>query len=202
MKKMLIIVMLGCSLPILSHAQEFHPGIKGGLNLTNLYIDDVTDENARVGFHAGVFGKWTVGDVFGIQPELLYSTKGTKAEYDIAVFEGENKFNLHYLDVPVLAVFALGENFEIHAGPYFSYLLGANVSTDGDLGEGVDELDRDHFSDADIGLAGGVAFGSEQAKFGIRYNYGLKEIADSDAARTFLGDAKNSALQLYVSFGL
>lgn len=202
MKKILMIAILGCSLPLLAKGQEFQSGIKGGLNLTNLYIDDVTDENARVGFHAGVFGKWTIGNVFGIQPEVLYSTKGTKAEYDIAILEGENKFNLHYIDVPVLAVFTLGEKFEIHAGPYFSYLLGANVSTDGDLGEGVDELDRDHFSNADIGLSGGVAFGSEQTKVGVRYNYGLKEIADSDAARTFLGDAKNSVLQLFVSFGL
>lgn len=201
MKKMLMIVMIGLSLPFVSKAQEFHGGLKGGLNITNLYIDDVTDENARVGFNAGVYGKWTLGDVIGIQPELLYSTKGTKAEYDVAVFEGENKFNLHYLDIPVLAVFSLNEHFEIHAGPYFSYLLGASVSTEGDLGDDVDQLDRDNFSEGDFGLAGGVAFGSEEAKIGVRYNYGLKEIADSDAAREMIGDAKNSALQIYVSFG-
>jgi len=200
MKKILIVAIV-CSFPFFAQAQEFHAGVKGGLNLSNLYIDEVTDENARIGFHAGVFGQWELSEVFGIQPEVLYSSKGAKAEYDIAIFEGENKFNLNYIDVPVLAVFKIGENFEIHAGPYFSYMLGANVSTDGELGEGVDELDKDNLSETDFGLAGGVAFGSEQTKVGLRYNYGLVEVADSDAARTLLGDAKNSALQLYVSFG-
>jgi hypothetical protein len=199
MKKILIAVV--CSLPLFAQAQEFHGGIKGGLNLTNLYIDDVSDENARLGFNAGVFGQWELAEAFGIQPEILYSSKGAKAEYDIVGFEGENKFNLSYIDVPILAVFKIGESFEIHAGPYFSYLLGANISTDGDLGEGVDEVDKDNLSETDFGLSGGVAFGSEQTKVGLRYNHGLKEVADSDAARTLLGDAKNSALQLYVSFG-
>jgi hypothetical protein len=200
MKKMLIVAVV-CSLPFFAQAQEFHGGVKGGLNLTNLYIDDVSDEHARLGFHAGVYGQLELGDAFAIQPEILYSSKGTKAEYDIVGLDGENKFKLNYLDVPVLAVFKIGESFEIHAGPYVGFLLNSKVSTDGDLGENEDAVDKDNLSDVDFGLSGGVAFGSEQAKLGLRYNYGLVEVADSDAARTLLGDAKNSALQLYVSFG-
>ena len=197
----MLIVAVVCCLPFFAQAQEFHGGVKGGLNLTNLYIDDVSDENARLGFNAGVFGQFELAEAFAIQPEILYSTKGTKAEYDIVGLEGENKFKLSYIVVPVLAVFKIGESFEIHAGPYVSYLLSSKVTSDGDLGDYSDGVDKDNLSEFDFGLSGGVAFGSEQAKVGLRYNYGLAEVADSDASRSLLGDAKNSALQLYVSVG-
>ena len=93
MKKMLIIAAV-CSLPLFAQAQEFHGVVKGGLNLTNLYIDEVSDEKARLGFNAGVYGQLELGEAFAIQPEILYSTKGTKAKYDIVGLEGENKFKL------------------------------------------------------------------------------------------------------------
>lgn len=60
-------------------------GIKGGLNVSNLFIDNVTDENARLGFHVGLFGQIFSSDVFAIQPELLYSTKGSKAHYSVVL---------------------------------------------------------------------------------------------------------------------
>jgi hypothetical protein len=57
-------------------------GIKGGLNVSNLYVDDVDDENARFGFNVGLYAQLFSSEVFAIQPELLYSTKGTKTTYD------------------------------------------------------------------------------------------------------------------------
>ncbi|MBA4058683.1 MAG: PorT family protein, partial [Marivirga sp.] len=60
---------------------QMRAGVKGGLNVSNLYIDDIDDENARYGFNVGVYGQVFSTDVFAIQPELLFSTKGSKAEY-------------------------------------------------------------------------------------------------------------------------
>src|SRR5690349_11177041 len=57
-------------------------GIKGGVNLTNLYVNDVKDENMKVGFNAGVFAKVPMSRVVSLQPELLYSQKGSKITYD------------------------------------------------------------------------------------------------------------------------
>src|SRR5687768_1781133 len=95
-----------------SAVAQMRAGIKGGLNVSNLYIDEVDDENARYGFNVGVYGQLFSSDVFAIQPELLFSTKGTKAEYGGNVFDQTIKFNLNYLDLPVLAVFKLGESAE------------------------------------------------------------------------------------------
>jgi hypothetical protein len=175
-------------------------GIKGGLNVTNLYVDEVDDENPRYGFHIGVYTQLFKSDVFAIQPEILYSTKGTKVEDD----DGSADFNLNYIDIPILAVIKLGDAAEIHVGPYFGYLLNANIDIDADgpLGFDDDELDRDDFKSWDYGLSAGVGFNVGAVQIGARYNYGLQKIADGDSEfwEGVLGDSKNSNAQVYVSF--
>src|SRR5687768_1448547 len=177
-------------------------GIKGGLNVSNLITDEVTDKNARYGFHAGIYGQLFANEGFAIQPELNFSTKGNKVSTEFGVIDQETKFNLSYLDVPILAVFKLGNAAEIHAGAYWAYLVGANIDTDGDLGDGFVDLDRDNFDDWDYGLVGGVGFNLSHVQIGARYNYGLNTIARSSGAKALLGSAKNSVGQIYVAFNL
>ncbi|MFZ6011615.1 MAG: porin family protein [Bacteroidota bacterium] len=177
-------------------------GIKGGLNMSNLYSKTVTDEDARFGFHAGFFGQLFASDAFAIQPELNYSTKGNKVITEFGIIDQETKFNLSYLDVPVLAVFKLGDAAEVHAGAYWAYLLGANIDTDGDLGDDFREFDRDNFDNWDYGLVGGIGFNLGGAQLGVRYNYGLNEIARSSGAKRMLRNSKNSVAQLYLAFNL
>lgn len=183
-------------------AQEMRGGIKGGLNLSTLYIDDVKDENVRVGFSAGIFSQLPITENFAIQPELNFSTKGSKATYDNVIFQGESKFNLSYLDLPVLATFKLGDDADIHVGPYFGYLVGVSTSSDGTFGETYTELDRDDYQKWDYGLAAGIALNFHPMSIGVRYNYGLNKIADSDNAQDQIGDAKNAVGQVYVAFDL
>lgn len=176
-------------------------GIKGGLNASNLYIDNVTDENARVGFNVGLFGQPISSEALALQIELLYSTKGSMAQYS-GLIKQEIKYNLNYLDLPVLAVIKLGDAGEIHLGGYASYLLNANVSYKGDLVNGVDKIDKDNLKSYDYGLVAGLGINFGNVQVGARYNYGLVKIAESNAARAVLGDAKNSFVQFYASFNL
>ena len=178
-------------------------GIKGGLNVSNFTSgEQISDKNARFGFHAGVFGQLFVNEGFAIQPELNYSTKGNKTTIEYGVIDQETKFNLQYLDMPVLAVFKLGNAVEIQAGPYWAYLLGANIDTDGDLGDDFVQLDRKNFDNWDYGLAGGIGFNLGNVQLGARYNYGLNKIANSEGAKRILGGAKNSVGQIYLAFNL
>lgn len=174
-------------------------GIKGGLNVSNLYVDDVNDENARLGFNAGFYGQILSSEVFAIQPELLFSTKGSENEYGGRLFDQTVRYNLNYIDLPVLAVFKLGESAEIHAGGYASYLIGANIEYDGDLANDIDELDRDEFKSYDYGLVGGFGLNFGAVQIGARYNYGLVKIAESGAARNAIGNSKNSVAQIYLA---
>ena len=114
----------------------------------------------------------------------------------------ESNFNLNYIDIPVLMVFKLGEVAEIHAGAYWAYLLSAEIrNNDRNPDNEFTTQDRDNFDDWDYGLVGGIGFNlGEGAQLGVRYNYGLNEIADSRGARRVFGNSKNQVAQLYLAF--
>lgn len=194
-----LVVLVSCTFNQ-SYAQSTgRAGIKGGLNVSNLYIDQVNDENARIGAHFGLYAQVFSSDVIALQTELLFSTRGSLGTYT-GFFNQEIKYNLSYIDLPVLAVIKVGENVEFHAGAYGSYLIGANISYEGDVANGVDEIDRDQLKSYDYGLAAGVGINVGAVQIGMRYNYGLVEIADSQNSRALLGDAKNSCAQLFAAF--
>lgn len=180
-------------------------GVKGGLNLSNLYINDVNDEKAKWGFHAGIWAKVPIGEFFAIQPELLWSSKGTTlASYNNIPFtqDGQIRFNLNYVDLPVLASLTLGP-ISLQAGPYISYLVNANVKNlreDMTTGTAVD-LDRSDFYSVDYGLSGGIALDIKGFQLGARYNHGLREVGKSDIAGQLTTNSKNAVAQVFVAIG-
>lgn len=186
-----------------AEAQYARAGIKGGLNLSNLYVNEADDDNARIGWHAGLYGQIFASEAFAIQPEVNFSTKGTGVtRVDATSAKYESNFNLNYIDIPILAVFKLGRAAEIHVGPYWSYLLHAEIrNNDRDPNNEFDTIERDNFDDWDYGLVGGIGFNLGQgAQLGVRYNYGLNEIADSAGARRLFGNSKNQVAQVYLAF--
>ena len=180
-------------------------GIKGGVNLTNMYVKDVSDENMKVGFNAGFFAKLPVTRGFSIQPELLYTSKGAKETYNNFVEgKGEYRFNLNYIELPVLAVFNVAKNFNVHVGPYVSYLAAANIKDlkdDGTIHD-IKDLDAENFNRFDYGVAGGLGIDISNFTLGARYNYGFREIGKSGSLSGQLTkDSKNSAISLYIGIG-
>jgi hypothetical protein len=177
-------------------------GVKGGINVSNLSVDNANEQNARIGYHAGLYGQIMSSETFALQLELLYSTKGSREQYSSGSLNQEINYNLGYIDLPVLGVFKLGRQAEIHVGGYASYLLNANVSYKGDLASGADDINKDNLKSYDYGLTGGFGFNFRKSvQVGARYNYGLVKIADSDSAKMILGnDAKNSVAQVYLAF--
>jgi Outer membrane protein beta-barrel domain len=179
-------------------------GLKGGLNASSLFYDNqgVNNKHERIGFHAGVFTQIPAGEFFAIQPELLYTTKGASADYNIVGFNGTNTFKLNYAELPVLATFKLGQAVELQAGPYVSYLLNSNLTSNGDFGTGRGAINRDNFNKVDYGIAGGLNIYFGKAFIGARYEQGLQRIANSGAAQTLLGNAKNGVGLLSVGFSV
>lgn len=182
-------------------------GLKAGLNLANLYVDEVDDESFKVGFNAGMYAKLPVTRGLSIQPELIYSNKGAKVTYDTRVpllggEEGEYRFNLHYVELPVMAVINIVQNFNIHAGPYVSYLAAANITRLNDDNEvsRVADLKADNFNRIDYGLAAGVGLDFQNLTIGARYNYGLREIGESGFSGEITKNSKNSVLNVFLGF--
>ena len=70
-------------------------GVKGGVNFTNPHSNDFADAHLKVGFNAGFYAKIPIVTGVSIQPELLYSLKGSKLDYNnILQGTGEYRFNL------------------------------------------------------------------------------------------------------------
>jgi len=178
-------------------------GIKGGLNLSNLYVDNASDEHVKVAGNIGLFAKLPIARGVSIQPELLYTSKGAKTTYNNVVQgSGEYRFNLNYVELPVLLVFNVVKNFNIHAGGYAAYLTSANVKNlrDGTI-QGFTDLNADSFNRVDYGLIGGIGVDIDRFTIGARYNYGLRQVGQSgNLAGDLTRNSKNSVASLYIGF--
>jgi Outer membrane protein beta-barrel domain len=176
-------------------------GIRAGVNLTNLYVDDVDDENMKVGLNAGVYAKLPVTKGISIQPELNYSSKGAKLTYNnILQGKGEYRYNLNYIELPVLAVFNVGKNFNLHAGGYAAYLVDANIKDLNDDGtvQGIADFNTDNFNRFDYGVVGGLGFDIQNVTLGARYNYGLNEIGEKGLSGQLTKNSKNAGFNFFI----
>lgn len=177
-------------------------GIRGGVNLSNLYVNEADDEHMKAGLNAGVFLKLPLANGVALQPELSYSGKGSRIAYNSILGSGAFRFNLNYVELPVLFVFNIGKAFNIHAGGYAAYLTGANIKSvddDGSMDE-IASFDADDFNRMDFGVSGGIGLDIDKFSIGARYNYGLKEVG-KDLSRAVLGNTKNNAVNLYIGIG-
>ncbi len=204
-EKFIFVLLIGLLVSLSTNAQS-KTGLKLGASFTNLYVDQVDDANMKIGFNAGLFHREYIAKIFGIQPEILFSQKGSSVRYEGGLLSGSGtyRYNLNYLEVPVLALVKLG-NFYVSAGPYAGLLLSVNikdVDDDGDIQE-IEELDRDDFNTVDYGVAVGAGFDFDGGTFGLRYNYGMKELGkEGTFAGEAINNAKNSALQLFIGLDL
>lgn len=197
-------------------AQSDNPGprfgIKAGLNASQLYVDqpNVEDENMKIGFNFGIFTKVPITNFLALQPEVLYTNVGSKLTYGgsdlenlFGIESGEVRFNLNYIQVPLALAVNIGP-LNVHAGPYVSYLLSANVRdwNSSELnGTNVQELETSDFNRMDYGVVVGAGFDIQQFTIGARYNYGLREVGNSGLAGNLTENSKNSVGQIYIGVG-
>ncbi len=153
-------------------------GIKGGVNLSNVYDSEGEDfvADSKLGFAIGGFLSLPLGRYFGIQPEVLFSQKGFKSTGTFLGSTYEMTRTSNFLDVPIYVSFKPVENISILFGPQFSYLM---KQTDKFEGGTISATQEDEFSNDNIekniyGLAGGVDFNVDQIVFGLRAGWDVK----------------------------
>lgn len=204
MKKRTIILVVLAVLALNKGLKAQSSGISIGTNISNLYVDDVDDENAKVGLSIGIYNKTKLAGPLGLQYELLYSQKGAALQYDnFLQGSGTYRFNLNYIKLPIMLTADLGP-LNLHAGPYASLLISANVKDvkgNGSINS-IRELDRQDFNTLDYGAALGLSHSFTGGSIGLRYNYGMRDVArDGSDTRQATPGARNSALQIYLGLG-
>lgn len=185
---------------------DFKFGIKGGVNFSNINTSNTSESKSLTGVNFGVFAKLPITSLFAIQPEMYFTTKGSELTYQNVFVDGTAQFDLNYIEVPVLAVFKITNNFNFQLGPYASYLLSSNVKNVSDVSFNFENnINSGDFNKFDTGIAAGVEFEGKSLSMGIRYNLGLVTVGQE---KTYFGtnyvfpDGKNSILNVYLSYSI
>jgi hypothetical protein len=186
-------------LAALAHAggQEITVGLKGGLNVSNLSVDDPSDPDfgfdSQTDFLVGGFFQLGIGRVFAIQPEVFYSQSGVKSRSDDPAL----KLNLNYVRIPLLLMARLSSRESplypiLYVGPQVAFETrcqvtgregGVSVSFDCDSPELDDALQT---KKTDFGLVFGGGFEILYSRLTVqldaRYNLGLTNLNDAENA--------------------
>ncbi|NNE03271.1 MAG: PorT family protein, partial [Eudoraea sp.] len=183
MKKLLFISMIGM-FTLLTSCTTMRYGVKAGPTFATLTGDDTDNLDAKIGFFFGGLAELEVTDMFSVQPELLFSSQGTKySESD--GFDGKLKFN--YLNLPVMAKVYVSDGFFFEAGPQLGYLLSAKDEYESPGLSGEDDLKDEGFvKDIDVGANIGLGYQLDSGlNIGARYNFGLTNINDLEDSGDF-----------------
>jgi len=151
-----------------SPAGHVNIGIKGGANLYNVHNDNNTKYDPRIGYHFGILGHIHFNKRFAFQPEIVYSAQGAKYTNE----NGVVKYNLDYINVPVLFQYMFNNGFRLQAGPQVGFLIRATNKND--------------LKPIDFGASIGASYIFPPTGFGIdaRYNHGFSNINENSAVNS------------------
>lgn len=137
----------------------------------------------------GIVADIPVSKKMHIQPGIFYSGKGRKAvAFDSIGIEGTFKDHIHYIEVPVNAVFQmdmghLGGAFAA-AGPYLGYAVGGKQKTDIEGHAPKSEKifgNSSYYERLDYGLNFSIGFKARAGLFlRLQYQLGLANIVNHD----------------------
>ncbi len=190
-KKMslILIVVSVCCFSVRANAQLPHFGVKAGLNLATVNGPDVSkvfsNTELKPGVVVGAYMTYDLVPFLSIQPEVLYSMKGTKATENPSLPRlPVNVTQIYnYIEVPVLLKLnlplgpALPFSPSIFAGPDFAFNVTSKSEVTG-LGivgtTTVDTKDITRSFDLNVAVGLGAGFGVGPANLGLelRYTFG------------------------------
>ena len=167
---MQIKVLLFCFLVFTGAQAQLNYGIKGGLNLSDIVMNDIIDPDAesdfnmKAGWHSGIFFSTELNATWDVTAELLFSIKGVNAV--------DAKINLYYVTVPLLVQYSISENFKAEAGPELGYLVIAKSK--------YGNVSNIYNNKLDLGLDLGLIYSAtKKINFGLRLNAGISSVIDS-----------------------
>lgn len=203
MKKFILSFALTVLTVIALNAQTF--GIKAGLNLANVTGDTYGDVDMRTSIHIGLMAEFEISESFSFQPELIYSSQGTKSEDNYPEFDEfyESTAKVDYINIPLMAKYYASENLSLEIGPQIGFLLSAEdewkETYEGNTDSGTDDLEE-YLKSIDFGLNFGLGYKLDSGlNFGARYNLGLSNLYD-DEDEFYDDSIQNTVIQLSVGY--
>ncbi|MBJ6143873.1 porin family protein [Hymenobacter sp. BT559] len=161
-------------------------GLKGGFNLSTFSGEASKGSEYKAGFAAGPYVNFGVSDNFSIQPEFLYSQKGSSVDnfaYGSPSANTTLKNTLGYLDVPIMFRYNIGEDgkgFFVELGPQGSFVLHRRTFNEDGSGKeisGSRTTSTDGLNKVVIGYVGGLGYQiTSGLQLGLRYTGDFSQV--------------------------
>ncbi|MCF2447669.1 PorT family protein [Dyadobacter sp. CY345] len=171
-----------------SFAQSFSIGPKAGLNISNYTGGDI-ESDALVGYHLGGLLNYGFGEVFSIQPEVLFSTQGAKVQSNGT----KSEFKISYITIPVMLKFKTSGGFYVEFGPQVGFRASSDVP-DQSINNFAKNLDL--AAGAGLGYQSPIGLGA-----GLRYIAGLSKVGNF-SGQPINPDFKNSVIQASIFWAI
>lgn len=158
-------------------------GIRGGYGFSGLNGEAAYDTGIRgkSGFYVGGFFEIPILSFLAIQPEVVFAKQGAKWLYTESGNTNSAKFNMNYINVPVLAKLKVG-NLGFLGGAQLGYLVNTPYVAFIDNGKTV-SMNKDDFARFDFGIAAGIEFKiTQNILMDIRFYQGLTNTFDTNNA--------------------
>jgi hypothetical protein len=156
---------------------QFNIGIKAGANFSNVYDSQGEEFRAdgKLGFAGGVFVVVPFGDMFGFQPEFLFSQKGFKATGTLLGSNYGLTRTTNFIDVPLFFAIKPLSQVTVLAGPQFSYLMRRKDVFNSALGsvEQIQEFENDNIRKNILGAVLGLDVNVSKLVVGARAGWDL-----------------------------
>ncbi|MFH1374115.1 MAG: porin family protein [bacterium] len=183
-----------------SAQNRIETGVKAGVNFANRF-GDIHPQDWKTGFCGGGFVAFYVNDIFAIQPEVLFSMKGSKWTRPSTFGDERITVKLNYWEIPVLAKLALPTQstirFTLFAGPSLGIKLSAKARVESPAGtktEDIEEIKKTEFGVA-FGVGVDLRRGKNTLTFDVRYTHGLTTIDEYNMC-----EDKNKVVSLMVGY--
>jgi len=177
-------------------------GVKGGLNIATISglnsassswggTSASNSNSPRLLPHLGVYSEIKIASILSFQPEILFSMKGyhqnSKSSSGTSSSEYDSKVTLSYIDIPLQLRFNLGKGFNILAGPYVGFLVGASgkststATVNGTSSKSTSTVSStDGFNKTQIGLNLGVGYQFDMGlSIGATWNKGFSQVYEN-----------------------
>lgn len=181
---------------------SFHFGIKAGLNFANVYDEqgEAFRADGKTGFAGGIFMTIPLGEVFGVQPEVLFSQKGFKATGSLLGTNYGLTRTTNFIDVPLYFTVKPLSIVTILAGPQFSYLIRQKDEFNSALGsaEQIKEFENDDIRKNILGAALGLDVNFDPLVIGLRAGWDLSTNNGDGSSQT--PRYKNGWVQLSLGY--
>lgn len=143
------------------HAQDFdyHLGIRGGVGMSTL--TGFQNNGLKLGLTAGGYAKFVFDEHSSVDVELSYSTGGQQSQKWIENGSEQlklySKYNLHYLNLPILYQYYFTDVLGLEGGINFRYCMAGSLKTKvGNERWHAVDFNQDYYNSFDFGLIFGV----------------------------------------------